>query len=200
MPVGLGSGICGTSLVAARRRPQTRVIGVQSDLAPSVTLSWRSGQPVETGTPRTFAEGLATRIPASMTLAMMRQLVHDMVLVTEDALRDAIRLLLRTTHNLAEGAGAASTAAALQLRAVRAFPVIFKCSINGVFGTDSITRIAMGKWVRHQANSRFSSVMFGNRSRYFGGAWSGACWALNGRYRKNGLSLFLPMMSTARSA
>jgi threonine dehydratase len=116
VPVGLGSGICGTGLVAAERRPQTRIIGVQSELAPAVTLSWRAGKPVETETPRTFAEGMATRMPADMTLAMMRRLVHDMVLVSDAALRDAIRLLLRVTHNLAEGAGAASTAAAWQLR------------------------------------------------------------------------------------
>src|SRR5215831_8169520 len=47
VPVGLGSGVCGTALVAAARRPQTRVIGVQSELAPAVTLSWRAGRPVE---------------------------------------------------------------------------------------------------------------------------------------------------------
>jgi threonine dehydratase len=116
VPVGLGSGICGTALVAAERRPETRVIGVQSELAPAVTLSWRSGKSVETETPRTFAEGMATRMPADMTLAMMSRLVHDMVLVSDDALREAIRLLLRVTHNLAEGAGAASTAVALQMR------------------------------------------------------------------------------------
>jgi threonine dehydratase len=46
----------------------------------------------------------------------MRRHVHDMVLVSESALREAIRLLLRLTHNLAEGAGAAPTAAAFQLR------------------------------------------------------------------------------------
>src|SRR5207237_9956905 len=67
-------------------------------------------------TPRTFAEGMATRVPADMTLAIMRRHVHDMVLVSDDALRDAIRLLLRVTHNLAEGAGAASTAAAVQMK------------------------------------------------------------------------------------
>jgi len=116
VPVGLGSGICGTGLVAAERRPPTRVIGVQSELAPAVTLSWRFGRPVETDTPRTFAEGMATRMPAEMTLAMMRRLVHDMVTVSDDALREAIRLLLRVTHNLAEGAGAASLAAAMQMR------------------------------------------------------------------------------------
>jgi threonine dehydratase len=116
VPVGLGSGICGAALVASERRPATKVIGVQSELAPAVTLSWRAGRPVQTGPPQTFAEGMATRVPADMTLEIMRRQVHDMVLVGDAALRDAIRLLLRTTHNLAEGAGAASTAAAWQLR------------------------------------------------------------------------------------
>ncbi len=116
VPIGLGSGICGTALVAAARRRQTQVIGVQSELAPAVTLSWREGRPVQTGTPGTFAEGMATRISAELTLAIMRRHVHDIVLVSDDALRDAIRLLLRVTHNLAEGAGAAATAAAFHLR------------------------------------------------------------------------------------
>jgi threonine dehydratase len=116
VPVGLGSGICGTALVAKKRRPQTRVIGVQSELAPSVTLSWRAGQAVPTETARTFAEGMATRMPAEMTLDIMRLLVDDMVLVSDVSLRAAISWLLHVTHNLAEGAGAASTAAALQLK------------------------------------------------------------------------------------
>jgi threonine dehydratase len=116
VPVGLGSGICGTALVAAARHPATRLIGVQSELAPAVTLSWREGRPIETDTPRTFAEGMATRMPAEMTLAIMRRYVHDMVLASEEELREAICLLLRVTHNLAEGAGAASTAAAFRLR------------------------------------------------------------------------------------
>ncbi len=116
VPVGLGSGICGTALVAAARSPATRVVGVQSELAPAVARSWREGRPVTTDTPRTFAEGMATRVPAEMTLEIMRRHVRDMVLVSDALLRDAIRLLLRVTHNLAEGAGAASTAAALRLR------------------------------------------------------------------------------------
>jgi threonine dehydratase len=116
VPVGLGSGICGTAITAAERRPQTRIIGVQSDLASAVTMSWREGKPIEMGSPKTFAEGMATRTPAELTLAIMRRHVHDMVLVSDEELREAIRLLLRITHNLAEGAGAASTAAALKLR------------------------------------------------------------------------------------
>jgi threonine dehydratase len=116
VPVGLGSGICGTSLVAAERHPATRVIGIQSELAPAVTLSWREGRPIETDTPRTFAEGMATRMPAEMTLEIMLRYVHNMILVGDEELREAISLLLRVTHNLSEGAGAASTAAAFRLR------------------------------------------------------------------------------------
>jgi len=116
VPVGLGSGICGTALVAEARNPATRVIGVQAEGAPAVTLSWRQGSHVQTETMQTFAEGMATRKPASMTLEIMRRLVHDIVLVSDDELREGIRMLLHTTHNLAEGAGAAATAAAFKLR------------------------------------------------------------------------------------
>jgi threonine dehydratase len=116
VPVGLGSGICGAALVLAERCPHARLIGVQAEGAPAVTLSWRAGRPVETATPATFAEGVATRVPASLTLGIMRRLVHDMVLVSDEELREGIRRLLRLTHNLAEGAGAASTAAAWKLR------------------------------------------------------------------------------------
>jgi threonine dehydratase len=116
VPVGLGSGICGAALVAAERRPATKVIGVQAEQAPAMTLSWREGRPVQTEAPSTFAEGMATRVPAELTLRIMRHYVHDMVLVSEEEMRRAIRLLLRFTHNLAEGAGAASTAAMFRLR------------------------------------------------------------------------------------
>jgi threonine dehydratase len=81
-----------------------------------VAQSWRQGTTVETGPPKTFAEGMATRVPAAMTLELMRKHVHDIVLVSDDELRHALGLILRHTHNLAEGAGAATTAAALKLR------------------------------------------------------------------------------------
>jgi threonine dehydratase len=116
VPVGLGSGICGTCLAAAGLSPSTRIIGVQSTGAPAVTRSWQEGREVRTETPQTFAEGLATRVPADMTLAIMRRYVSEMVLVEDEELRQAIALLLQHTHNLAEGAGAAATAAAWRMR------------------------------------------------------------------------------------
>jgi threonine dehydratase len=141
VPVGLGSGICGTSLVAAQRRPSTQVVGVQSELAPAMTLSWREGRPVSMGTPQTFAEGLATRVPAEMTLEIMRRYVSDMVLVGDDALREAIRLLLRVTHNLAEGAGAATTAAAFQMRERFAGKTVVGVLSGGNLDLRELTRI-----------------------------------------------------------
>ncbi|MBI3463733.1 MAG: threonine dehydratase [Planctomycetes bacterium] len=116
VPIGLGSGICGVALVAKRRSPSTRVIGVQAEGAPAVTQSWRSGRLVTTETIATRAEGMATRAPAELTLEIMRRLVDDIVLVSESEIDDAVALLLAMTHNLAEGAGAASTAAAFKLR------------------------------------------------------------------------------------
>jgi threonine dehydratase len=141
VPIGLGSGICGTALVAAARRPATRVIGVQSELAPAVTLSWRAGQPIETDTPRTFAEGMATRVSAEMTLDIMRRHVHDIVLVGDAELREGIRLLLRWTHNLAEGAGAAPIAAALKLRGQLAGKTVVGVLSGGNLDLRELTRI-----------------------------------------------------------
>jgi threonine dehydratase len=116
VPIGLGSGICGTGIVAKARCPQTRIIGVQSEGAPAVALSWREHKWIEKPSIETFAEGMATRRPAELTLNIMHRVVDDIVLVSDAELRSAIQLILQSTHNLAEGAGAASTAAALKLK------------------------------------------------------------------------------------
>lgn len=116
IPIGLGSGICGSAIVAARRNPGTQVIGVQSAGAPAVAESFKTGKVVKHDGVATIAEGLATREPADMTLEIMRQLVSDIVLVTDDELKQAMAWLLEATHNLAEPAGAAATAAAWKLR------------------------------------------------------------------------------------
>src|SRR5262245_3621285 len=116
VPIGLGSGICGTSLVRERISPKTQVIGVQAERASAVYLSWREKRLVTTDSANTFADGLATRIPAEMTQTLINRLVDEIITVSEAEMAAAIRLLLFHTHNLAEGAGAASLAAALKLR------------------------------------------------------------------------------------
>jgi threonine dehydratase len=117
VPIGLGSGICGVSLVRERLSPKTRVIGVQAERAPAVYLSWKEKRMVTTDSADTFADGLATRVPAEMTQTIINRAVDEIVIVSEAEMAAAIRLLLFHTHNLAEGAGAAPLAAALKLRA-----------------------------------------------------------------------------------
>lgn len=116
VPIGAGSGVCGTSIVAKAINPRIRVIGVQAEKAPSVFLSWKARRPVATADCDTFAEGLATRTAFELPLSIMQDLIDDIVLVSEDELKQAIVLLLEKAHTVAEGAGAASTAAAIKLQ------------------------------------------------------------------------------------
>jgi threonine dehydratase len=116
VPIGAGSGVCGISIVAKSINPQIQIIGVQAERAPSVYLSWKERRIVDTPSCDTFAEGLATRSAFALPLSIMQDLIDDMVLVSEDELQSAIVLLLEKVHTIAEGAGAASTAAAIKLK------------------------------------------------------------------------------------
>ena len=116
VPIGLGSGVCGTCIVAKHRNPRTKVIGVQAEAAAAVARSWQTNQLVTTDEAKTWAEGFATRVPAEMTLQIMRELMDDVILVGEDEIRLAVYWILKHTHNLAEGAGAGALAAAFKHR------------------------------------------------------------------------------------
>jgi threonine dehydratase len=116
VPIGMGSGLCGVITAFRQLSPKTKIYGVQSEAAPSHYLSWKAGKPVSTETADTFADGVATRFTAELTLGIILNGVDEIVLVSDDEIRDAIRLLWRTTHNLVEGAGAAATAATIKLR------------------------------------------------------------------------------------
>ena len=116
VPIGGGSGASAASLVAKHLRPTARVIGVQSEGAPTAYESWRDRRPREGGPIRTFAEGLATRTAFALPQQILGELLDDFVLVSDDELYRAMRLLLVEGHQVAEGAGAAATAAAWKLR------------------------------------------------------------------------------------
>ena len=115
VPVGAGSGAAGVCLVAGALNPAVEVIGVQAEKAPAAYLSWKQRRLVEAPM-QTRAEGLATRVAFENTQDILRQGLEDFVLVSEEALEEAVLLLLEHTHNLAEEAGAAPLAAALALR------------------------------------------------------------------------------------
>ena len=116
VPVGGGSCVAATALVAKTIDPAIRVIGVQAEGAPAAWRSWRERAPLSTERIDTFAEGLATRTTFDYPRAIMWELLDDFLLVSDAELRAAIRLYLEGAHTLAEGAGAASLAGALQLR------------------------------------------------------------------------------------
>ena len=115
VPVGGGSGAAGACIVAKHLRPDVRVIGVQSEGAPAAYLTWRDRRPQKAGAIRTFAEGLATRTTFDLPQRILAELLDDFVLVSDDELYRAMRLLLVEAHQVAEGAGAAATAAAWKL-------------------------------------------------------------------------------------
>jgi threonine dehydratase len=117
VPIGQGSGICGCILARDLLGLRTEIVGVQSTEAPSFALSFAAGTVVRTNSSNTRADGLATRVPDPEALAIIRKGASHIVQVTDDEIASAIRAYWTDTHNLAEGAGAAPFAAALQEKA-----------------------------------------------------------------------------------
>jgi threonine dehydratase len=119
VPVGGGSGLAGAGLVAKALSPSVRVVGVQAEGAPAFALSFQSGKLVSTERADTQAEGLATRQAFALPLEMARRYADDVVTVTDEEMRKAMRLILETSHVVAEMAAAAGLAAILRYGASR---------------------------------------------------------------------------------
>jgi threonine dehydratase len=116
VPVGLGSGICGVIAARDALGLRTEVVGVVAENAPTYALSVAAGRPVPTNRADTLAEGVAVRVPDPEALAIIIKGAARIVTVSEAELRLAARAMFADTRNLAEGAGAAALAAALQER------------------------------------------------------------------------------------
>jgi len=114
IPIGGGSGACGFITVRDALGLKTRIVGVGAERASAVARSWRSGTRVIGESADTFAEGLATRVTFDLTFGILQRGLDDFVLLDEDELAEGVRMALRLTHNLAEGAGGAALAAALK--------------------------------------------------------------------------------------
>ncbi len=114
--VGGGSQAVGALTVARTLRPGLPVYAVQAAGASAAHDSWHAGKPVPGASADTFADGLATRSTYPMTFGPLKKGLTDFVTVTDAQIAEAVRVLLRTTHNLAEGAGAASLAGLFALR------------------------------------------------------------------------------------
>ncbi|MDV9033473.1 threonine dehydratase [Pseudomonas sp. RAC1] len=116
VPIGMGSGICG--LIQARNLLglRTEIVGVVSSAADAYARSFESGRIVTTASAHTFADGMACRVPNPEAFALVREHAARIVRVSDDEIAQAMRLYHETTHNTAEGAGAAALAALLQER------------------------------------------------------------------------------------
>jgi len=115
VPVGGGSLAAGTTTVFKALSPTTAVIAVQAENAPAFHHAWHSKKYQPMVAANTIADGLATRVPVRYTLEMMREL-DDFVLVSEGDICAAIRCYAQTIHQLAEGGGAATLAAAMNMK------------------------------------------------------------------------------------
>ena len=116
VPIGCGSGICGLIAWRDALGLSTRIIGVVSASADCYALSFEAGKPVETASADTFADGMAVRVPVPAALDIIRAGAERIVRVTDDEVKAAVRHFYGDTHNLIEGAGAASFAALLKDR------------------------------------------------------------------------------------
>ncbi len=116
VPIGCGSGICGTILARDALGLKTDIIGVVSENAQTAKLSVDAGHPVETESADTFADGMAVRVPVPEALEIYGSKAARIVTVSDAEVAEAIRIYYADTHNLAEGAGAAPLAALMQER------------------------------------------------------------------------------------
>jgi threonine dehydratase len=116
VPVGGGSGAAGLGIVRTALQRPTRIIGVQAAGADTFTRSWRTGTRVVAARVDTMAEGVATRTTFDLTFSILQRELDDIMTLTEEELAEGVRVAVRTTHNLAEGAGAAPLMAALKMK------------------------------------------------------------------------------------
>lgn len=117
VPIGGGSGACGLITVRNALGSKAKIIGVGAEKADAVYRSWKGPDRVVGASADTFAEGMATRVTFDLPFGIYKEHLDDFVQLSEEEMAAAVRLALQTTHNLAEGAGAASIAAAYKRRA-----------------------------------------------------------------------------------
>jgi len=117
VPIGLGSGICGVIAVRDALGLSTKVVGVVSTEAPAYALSFAAGKVVATNSANTMADGMAVRGPDAEALKVILKGADRIVKVSDAEIALAMRAYYEDTHQLTEGAGAASLAALMQERA-----------------------------------------------------------------------------------
>ena len=114
--IGGGSGASGACIVYKTLDPRIKVIGVQAEGAPAFYRSWKDGVLRRTEGVKTAAEGLATSQAYELPLKILREKLDDVVLVSDEEIRHAVKTIFLTTGQVAELSGAASTAGAFKIK------------------------------------------------------------------------------------
>ena len=117
VPIGGGGLMAGVACAIKALKPACRVIGVELEAGPGMTPALAAGKPVPVSRPKTLADGLTPPFVGALPLAVARQALDEIVLVTEDEIAEAMRALLTRAKLYVEGSGAAATAALLARKA-----------------------------------------------------------------------------------
>ncbi|MEO0916959.1 MAG: threonine dehydratase, partial [Pseudomonadota bacterium] len=144
VPIGCGSGICGCIAARDALGVETKIVGVVSEHAQTAKLSAEAGRLIETNSARTFADGMAVRVPVQAALDVYATGAERIVTVTEEAVAEAIRVFYRDIHNLAEGAGAAPLAALMQEADQMAGREVAVILCGGNIDTDWFLKVMQG--------------------------------------------------------
>jgi threonine dehydratase len=139
--VGGGSQAVGALTVGRAMRPGMLVYGVQAERASAIHDSWHAGKRLTGASAKTFADGLATRNTYEMTFEPLREGLSGFIKTSEAAIAEAVRTLLRTTHNLAEGAGAAGLAGLFDLRDTLAGKSVGICLSGSNIDSETLRRV-----------------------------------------------------------
>ncbi len=146
VPIGQGSGVNACAAARNALSPKTRIVGVTSAHARGYALSLAAGRIIESPVSTVLADGLACRVPDAESLAIIQANVERIVEVSDLEVAAAMRLMFTTTHNVAEGAGAASLAAAMQERAQLAGRKVAVTLCGGNVDADVFAQVLAGTW------------------------------------------------------
>lgn len=160
VPVGGGGLIAGIATAAKAIKPGIRIIGVQAAACPSAPEALAAGSPVRVTAQPTIADGIRVAESGARTFPVLKELVDEVVLVTEDEIADAMLLLLERKHVVAEGAGAAPLAALLNgsIKIPPGSPVVLVIS-GGNVDSAQLFRVVRQAMARQGRILRFSVLL-----------------------------------------
>jgi threonine dehydratase len=144
VPIGMGSGFCAAAAARAHTGVKTKLIGVVSAHATAYMDSFKARKLLEAPVTTQIADGMACRVPDQDALDVIVREAHDVIAVTDDEVEAAMRLLFTATHNVAEGAGAASLAAAMQQKDQLRGMVVGITLCGGNVDADVFARVLAG--------------------------------------------------------